>query len=115
VLDLMDADYTFVNERLAKHYRIPNIYGPHFRRVVLTDDFRRGLFGKGGLLLLTSHADRTSPVVRGSDPRHLIGTPPPPAPRGRAAVSEEVPGVPSTVRARMEQHRSNPACAAATR
>jgi Protein of unknown function (DUF1592)/Protein of unknown function (DUF1588)/Protein of unknown function (DUF1587)/Protein of unknown function (DUF1595)/Protein of unknown function (DUF1585) len=112
VLDLMDADYTFVNERLAKHYRIPNIYGPHFRRVVLTDDFRRGLFGKGGLLLLTSHADRTSPVVRGKwilD--NLIGTPPPPAPAVVPPFPEEVPGVPSTVRGRMEQHRSNPACA----
>jgi hypothetical protein len=112
VLDLMNADYTFVNERLAKHYRIPNIYGPHFRRVVLTDDFRRGLFGKGGLLLLTSHADRTSPVVRGKwilD--NLIGTPPPPAPAVVPPFPEEVPGVPATVRARMEQHRANPACA----
>jgi mono/diheme cytochrome c family protein len=112
VLDLMTADYTFVNERLAKHYRIPNIYGPHFRRVVLTDDYRRGLLGKGGLLLLTSHADRTSPVVRGKwilD--NLLGTPPPPAPAVVPPFPEEVPGVPATVRARMEQHRANPACA----
>jgi hypothetical protein len=112
VLDLMNADYTFVNERLAKHYKIPNIYGPHFRRVVLTDDYRRGLFGKGGLLLLTSHADRTSPVVRGKwilD--NLIGTPPPPAPAVVPPFPEEVPGVPATVRARMEQHRANVACA----
>ena len=112
VLDLMTADYTFVNERLAKHYRIPNVYGPDFRRVALTQDERRGLFGKGGLLLLTSHADRTSPVVRGKwilD--NLIGTPPPPAPAVVPPFPEEVPGVPSTVRARMEQHRANPACA----
>jgi mono/diheme cytochrome c family protein len=112
VLDLITADYTFLNERLAKHYRIPNIYGPDFRRVALSEDARRGLLGKGGVLLLTSHADRTSPVVRGKwilD--NLLGTPPPPAPAVVPPFPEEVPGVPSTVRARMEQHRSNPACA----
>ena len=112
VLDLMTADYTFVNERLAKHYGIPNIYGPHFRKVVLTDEVRRGLLGKGGVLLLTSHADRTSPVVRGKwilD--NLLGTPPPPAPAVVPPFPEEVPGVPATVRGRMEQHRANPACA----
>jgi mono/diheme cytochrome c family protein len=111
-LDLMTADYTFVNERLAKHYEIPNIYGPHFRKVALTDDVRRGLLGKGGVLLLTSHADRTSPVVRGKwilD--NLLGTPPPPAPAVVPPFPEEVPGVPATVRGRMEQHRANPACA----
>ena len=112
VLDLMTADYTFVNERLAKHYRIPNVYGPDFRRVSLKQDARRGLLGKGGVLTLTSHADRTSPVVRGKwilD--NLLGTPPPPAPAVVPPFPEEVPGVPSTVRARMEQHRANPACA----
>jgi hypothetical protein len=112
VLDLMTADYTFVNERLAKHYRIPNVYGPDFRRVSLKQDARRGLLGKGGVLTLTSHADRTSPVVRGKwilD--NLLGTPPPPAPAVVPPFPEEVPGVPTTVRARMEQHRSNPACA----
>jgi hypothetical protein len=112
VLDLMTADYTFLNERLAKHYKIPNVYGPDFRRVVLTEDVRHGLLGKGGILLLTSHADRTSPVVRGKwilD--NLLGTPPPPAPAVVPPFPEEVPGAPTTVRARMEQHRSNPACA----
>jgi len=112
VLDLMTADYTFVNERLAKHYRIPNVYGPDFRRVSLKQDARRGLLGKGGVLTLTSHADRTSPVVRGKwilD--NLLGTPPPPPPAVVPPFPEEVPGVPSTVRGRMEQHRSNPACA----
>jgi mono/diheme cytochrome c family protein len=112
VLDLMTADYTFVNERLAKHYRIPNVYGPDFRRISLRQDARRGLLGKGGVLTLTSHADRTSPVVRGKwilD--NLLGTPPPPAPAVVPPFPEEVPGVPTTVRARMEQHRSNPACA----
>jgi hypothetical protein len=112
VLDLMTADYTFVNERLAKHYRIPNVYGPDFRRVALKQDARRGLLGKGGVLTLTSHADRTSPVVRGKwilD--NLLGNPPPPAPAVVPPFPDEVPGVPTTVRARMEKHRSNPACA----
>src|SRR5688572_5109863 len=112
VLELLTADYTFLNERLAKHYRIRSVYGPDFRRVVLTQDGRRGRLGKGGALTLTSHADRTSPVVRGKwilD--NLLGTPPPPAPAVVPPFPEEVPGVPTTVRARMEQHRSNPACA----
>jgi hypothetical protein len=112
VLDLITADYTFVNERLAKHYRIPNIYGPDFRRVTLTDEARRGLFGKGGILLLTSHADRTSPVVRGKwilD--NVTGTPPPPPPSVVPPFPDDTPGAPTAVRARMERHRSSPACA----
>ena len=112
VLDLLTADYTFVNERLAKHYRIPNVYGPHFRRVTLTDTPRRGLLGKGGILLVTSHADRTSPVVRGKwilD--NLLGTPPPPAPADVPPFPEETPDAPQSVRARMERHRASPACA----
>src|SRR5262249_47049668 len=64
VLDLLTADYTFVNERLAKHYGIPYVYGSHFRRVTVTDDARRGLLGQGSILTLTSHAQRTSPVLR---------------------------------------------------
>ena len=81
VLELLTADYTFVNERLALHYGIPNIFGSHFRRVSGIEDTRRGLLGKGGILLVTSHADRTSPVVRGKwilD--NLLGTPPAPPP-----------------------------------
>ena len=112
VLDLMTADYTFVNERLAKHYRIPNVYGPDFRRVTVTQDARKGLLGKGGILLVTSHADRTSPVVRGKwilD--NLVGTPPPPPPPVVPPFPEETPGAPKTVRARMELHRASPACA----
>jgi uncharacterized protein DUF1592/uncharacterized protein DUF1588/uncharacterized protein DUF1595/uncharacterized protein DUF1585 len=112
VLDLLTADYTFVNERLAKHYRIPNVYGPDFRRVTVPNDARRGLFGKGGILLLTSHADRTSPVVRGKwilD--NVIGTPPPPPPSVVPPFPDEAPGSAPTVRARMERHRASPACA----
>ena len=116
VLDLITADYTFLNERLAKHYRIPNVYGPHFRRVTLDDEARWGLLGKGGILLVTSHADRTSPVVRGKwilD--NLIGIPPAPPPAEVPPFPEETPGSPKTVRARMEQHRANPSCASCHR
>ena len=111
VLDLLNADFTFVDERLARHYKMPNVYGARFRRVTVADDVRRGLLGKGGVLLVTSHADRTSPVVRGKwilD--NLLGTPPPPAPAVVPAFPEPSGGV-QTVRARMEQHRASPACA----
>jgi uncharacterized protein DUF1592/uncharacterized protein DUF1588/uncharacterized protein DUF1587/uncharacterized protein DUF1595/uncharacterized protein DUF1585 len=112
VLDLLTADYTFVDERLAKHYKIPSVYGPDFRRVSVPNDARRGLFGKGGVLLLTSHADRTSPVVRGKwilD--NVIGTPPPPPPTVVPSFPDDAPGSAPTVRARMERHRASPACA----
>jgi hypothetical protein len=112
VLELLTADYTFVNERLALHYGIPNIYGSHFRRVSGIDESRRGLLGKGGILLLTSHADRTSPVVRGKwilD--NLMGSPPPPPPPDVPPLPDTPAAKPLTMRARMEQHRANPACA----
>jgi len=111
-LDLMTADYTFVNERLALHYGIPNVYGSHFRRVTLTDDARRGLLGKGGILLVTSHADRTSPVVRGKwILENLLGSPPPPPPPDVPPLPDVQGSKPLTMRARMEQHRANPVCA----
>jgi hypothetical protein len=112
VLDLMTADYTFVNERLALHYGIPNIFGSHFRRVSGIDEKRRGLLGKGGILLVTSHADRTSPVVRGKwilD--NLVGAPPPPPPPEVPALPDATAAKPLTMRERMEQHRENPVCA----
>jgi hypothetical protein len=114
VLDLMDADYTFVNERLAKHYNIPGIYGSHYRRVTLTDEARRGLLGKGAILMVTSHTDRTSPVVRGKwvlD--NLLGAPPPPMPANVPPLDEngQQAGRVLTMRERMEQHRRNPVCA----
>jgi hypothetical protein len=112
VLDLLTADHTFVNERLARHYGIRHVYGPRFRRVTLQDDVRRGLLGKGGILLVTSHADRTSPVVRGKwILENLIGTPPPPPPAEVPAFPEDDPRAPQTVRAKMERHRASPACA----
>jgi hypothetical protein len=112
VLDLMTADYTFVNGRLAAHYGIPNVVGSQFRRVTLADDARKGLLGKGAILLLTSHPDRTSPVVRGKwilD--NLLGTPPPPPPANVPPLEEKNAAKPRTVREQMEAHRANPACA----
>jgi uncharacterized protein DUF1588/uncharacterized protein DUF1585 len=114
VLDLMTADYTFVNARLAKHYGIPNVYGSQFRRVALPDDTRRGLLGKGAVLMVTSHTDRTSPVVRGKwilD--NLLGAPPPAPPVNVPPLNEnpERAGRVLSMRERMEEHRANPVCA----
>ena len=99
VLDLLTADYTFVNERLAKHYGIPYVYGSHFRRVTVTEDARRGLLGKGSLLMVTSHADRTAPVLRGKwILENLMGTPPPRPPGNVPAARGERPRTPHHVR-----------------
>ena len=114
VLDLMTADYTFLNERLAKHYRIPNIYGSHFRRVTVTDEARKGLLGQGSILMVTSHTDRTSPVVRGKwILENLLGAPPPPPPAMVPPLKESAEregGRVLSMRERMEEHRQNPAC-----
>jgi mono/diheme cytochrome c family protein len=114
VLDLMTANYTFVNERLARQYGIPDIYGSNFRRVTLTDDARKGLLGKGAILMVTSHTDRTSPVVRGKwilD--NLMGAPPPPMPANVPPLDESnlKNGKVLTMRERMEAHRANAYCA----
>jgi mono/diheme cytochrome c family protein len=112
VLDLMTADYTFVNERLARHYKILNIYGSQFRRVTITDEARKGLLGQGSILMVTSHTDRTSPVVRGKwilD--NLLGAPPPPMPANVPPLNENPSGKVLTMRERMEEHRANPVCA----
>ena len=115
VLDLMTARDTFVNERLAKHYGIPGIYGSQFRRVTLTDDTRRGLLGKGAILAVTSHATRTSPVVRGKwILENILGAPVPPPPPipGAGVFAEPTPGeAPKTMREQMAIHRTNPVCA----
>ncbi len=112
VLDLLDADYTFVNERLARHYGIPNVYGPDFRRVPVPSDARRGLLGQGSMLLVTSNANRTSPVQRGKwILENLLGSPPPLPPPNVPPLKENSSGAAgASVRERMEEHRANPAC-----
>ena len=114
VTELLTADFTFVNERLAEHYRIPNVAGSDFQRVPLTDPNRRGILGHGSILMLTSVADRTSPVLRGKWIMEvLLGSPPPPPPPNVPAFEESSAtegGRLLTVRERMEQHRKNPAC-----
>ena len=114
VLDLLNADYTFLNERLAKHYGISNIYGSHFRRVNLPQDSARGgLLGQGSILAVTSYATRTSPVVRGKwILENLLGTPPPPPPVNVPPLSEEASDAVLSMRERMVEHRRNPVCAA---
>ena len=114
VLDLMNADYTFVNERLARHYGIPNVFGSDFRRVSLADESRRGILGKGAVLLVTSHPTTTSPVLRGKWVlENLVGAPPPPPPADLdTALKTDPPGsAPKTMREQMERHRTNPVCA----
>jgi cytochrome c5 len=113
-LDLLTANYTFVNERLARHYGIPYVYGPEFRRVTLGEDYRRGLLGQGSILLLTSYSTRTSPVLRGKYVLgNLLGAPPPPPPPNIPVLKTESTqnGTPLTMREAMVQHRANPTCA----
>jgi len=111
--ELLTSSDTFLNERLARHYGVPNIYGSHFRRVTFADGSRGGLLGQGSILTITSHATRTSPVLRGKwvlD--NVLGAPPPPPPANVPPLPETGDdGKVATVRQRLEQHRSNPVCA----
>ena len=112
VLDLLNANYTFVNDRLAQLYDIPGVYGSHTRRVTLRDENRWGLLGKGGILTVTSYATRTSPTLRGKwvlD--NVLGMPPPPPPPDIPSLPDDDEVQALTMRERMEQHRTNPACA----
>ena len=113
VLDLLRADYTFLNARLARHYEVPDVYGSHFRRVPVTNPARRGLLGHASILTVTSYAHRTSVVLRGKWVlENLLGAPPPPPPPNVPALEENEPGAaPKSLRERMEQHRANPVCA----
>jgi mono/diheme cytochrome c family protein len=113
VLDLMSADYTFVNERLARQYGITGIYGSQFRRVPVTDPARRGLLGQGSFLAVTSHAERTSPVLRGKWVlENILGLPVPPPPPNVPPLKERANGErPRTIREQMAEHRADPACA----
>jgi hypothetical protein len=110
--ELLTANHTFLNERLARHYGITSVLGPQFRRVTLDDARRWGLIGKGAVLLRTSYGDRTSPVLRGAWVLgKLMGTPPtPPPPDVETDLSTPKGEVPKTLRARLERHRSNPSC-----
>lgn len=117
IADLLSADYTFLNERLAQHYGIPNVYGSRFRRVTLADENRKGLLGQGSILMATSYPHRTAPTLRGKwilD--NILGAPVPPPPPDVPALAENNSGGKTpTMRERMEQHRVNPACASCHR
>jgi hypothetical protein len=113
LLELLSADYTFLNQRLAQHYGVPGVYGSHFRRVAVSDPTRRGLLGQASILTVTSYAHRTSVVLRGKWVLEtLLGAPPPPPPANVPPLQDNKPGAsPKSLRERMEQHRKNPACA----
>ena len=112
VLDLLSANYTYLNERLAKHYSIPYIYGSHFRRVTLTNNRQRGgLLRQGSILTVTSYATRTSPVIRGKWVlENLLGVPPPAPPDNVPALKDNTVAANLTGRERLAEHRANPAC-----
>jgi hypothetical protein len=113
LLELLDADYTFVNERLARHYGIPGVYGSHFRKVGLPDDRRGGLLGQGSILTVTSYPNRTAPTIRGKwILENILGSPPPPPPTNVPSLRQENDeGRVLNMRQQMEQHRANPVCA----
>jgi hypothetical protein len=113
VLDLLKSDHTYLNERLAKHYGIPNVYGSHFRRVELgKDSMRGGLFRQGSVLMVTSYSTRTSPVIRGKwILENILGTPPPPPPANIPALKDNTVSSSLSVRERLAEHRANVACA----
>jgi hypothetical protein len=116
VADLLDTDYTFVNERLAEHYGIEGIYGNEFHRVAIKDPNRRGLLGQASILAVTSYPNRTAPTLRGKWVlEQLLGTPPPPPPPNVPSLKEDASAKTMTMRARMEEHRANPSCAACHR
>ena len=117
IAELLTADYTFLNERLAKHYEISGVYGSDFRRVLLDDDRRRGLLGQGSILTVTSYPDRTSPVGRGKWVlENVLGSPPPPPPPNVPELEPNADtGKVLAMRERMEQHRANPVCASCHR
>jgi hypothetical protein len=113
ILDLLNGDYTFVNERLARHYGIPNIYGSQFRRITITDPRRRGLLGQASILTVTSYPNRTSPVQRGKwILTNILGVPPTPPPPDVPELKEDAgASAPKSLRERMEAHRANAVCA----
>jgi cytochrome c5 len=113
IVELLTADYTFLNEQLARHYAVPGVYGSHFRRVMLADENRRGLLGQASVLAVTSYPNRTSPTIRGKWLlENILAAPvPPPPPNVNTNLEEGKAGKAATVREMLEQHRANPACA----
>lgn len=113
LLELLDASYTFINERLAHHYNIPDVYGSHFRKVNLPDKTRGGLLGQGSILTVTSYANRTAPTIRGKwILQNILSAPPPPPPPNVPGLRDKNDaGKVLTMREQMEQHRANPVCA----
>jgi hypothetical protein len=112
IVDLLTAKETFLNEQLARHYGVPDVYGSHFRRVVLADENRWGLLGKGSVLAVTSYPDRTAPTIRGKWllENILAAPPPPPPPNTNTNLEAGQAGKPSSVREMLERHRTNPVC-----
>jgi hypothetical protein len=113
LVELLTADYTFMNERLARHYKVPGVYGSRFRKLPVTEESRKGILGHGSILTVTSYPNRTSPVRRGKwILEQLLGTPPPPPPPNVPPLAAAAPGQrPKTMKAQMEAHRANPTCA----
>jgi hypothetical protein len=112
IQDLLRADYTYLNEKLARHYRVPGVYGSRFRRVTLTDDRRHGLLGHASVLTVTSYANRTSVVLRGKWVlENLLGSPPPPPPPNVPPLANNDAAKPTSLRERMQQHRASATCA----
>ena len=115
IVDLLTADYTFLNEQLARHYGVRSVYGSHFRRATLTDENRWGLLGKASVLAVTSYPTRTSPTIRGKWLlENILAAPvPPPPPDVNTTLEEGTAAQPSSVREMLERHRANPVCASA--
>lgn len=111
-IDLLTADYTYVNERLARHYGMPNIYGSHFRKVTIEDPNRRGILGQASILAVTSYPNRTAPTIRGKWLlENILAAPMPPPPPNVPALEQSVGAKPTSVRETLELHRKNPVCA----
>jgi hypothetical protein len=112
VADLLDTNYTFVNQRLAEHYGMKGIYGSEFRRVAVEDPNRQGLLGQASIMTVTSYPNRTAPTIRGKWVlEQLLGTPPPPPPPNVPSLKDDADAKAMTMRQRMELHRANPSCA----
>jgi hypothetical protein len=112
VVDILDFDFTYINERLATHYGIEGIFGPEFQKIKITDERRMGLLGQGSILTVTSYPNRTAPTIRGKWVlEQILGTPPPPPPPDVPSLKEDKDSKVLTMRERMEKHRANPTCA----